>query len=72
MIGCENKTVIEPLLLTAREAAKALNICERTLYSLTKAGELPVVRIGRAVRYNVQDIKDFIEKKSSENSKKTA
>ena len=68
MIGCEQRAVIEPLLLTPKEAAKALNICERTLYGLTKAGELPVVRIGRAVRYNVQDLKDFIEKKSSENS----
>ena len=68
MIGNEQKTMMERMLLTSKEAAKALNICERTLYGLTKAGELPVVRIGRAVRYNVQDLKDFIEKKSSENS----
>jgi len=67
MIQNENY-VVSPFLLTPKEAAKALNICERTLYGLTKAGELPVVRIGRAVRYNVQDLKDFIQKKSSENS----
>lgn len=53
------------LLLTSKEAAKALSVCERTLYGLTKTGELPAIRIGRAVRYSVQDLKDFIEKKSS-------
>ena len=63
--GCP---MMEPLLLTPRDATKALSICDRTLYALTKAGELPVVRIGRAVRYNVQDLKDFIEKKSLESA----
>ncbi len=55
------------LLLTPRDAARALSICERTLYGLTKAGELPVIRIGRAVRYSLDDLKAWI-KKSSENS----
>lgn len=58
---------IERLLLTPRETAQAMNICERTLYTLTKRGDLPVVRIGRALRYSVDDIRDFI-KKSSKNS----
>ena len=59
--------IIGPLLLTPKEAAKTLSICERTLYGLTKRGELPAVRIGRAVRYSVDDLKAWI-KKSSENS----
>ena len=53
---------IEPLLLTPREAAKALAVCERTLFGLTKAGELRAVRIGRAVRYDVRDLRAWIEK----------
>jgi len=63
----------EQLLLTPKEAARSLNVCERTLYSLTKAGELPVVRIGRAVRYDIADLRALIErtKKSSENFQKT-
>jgi len=58
---------IEQLLLTPQEAARSLNVCERTLYSLTKAGELPAVRIGRAVRYDIADLRAWIEraKKSS-------
>lgn len=54
------------LLLTPKEAAQSLSVSERTLYSLTKAGELPAVRIGRAVRYAVADLRAFIEKKSLE------
>jgi len=55
-------TTIEPMLLTPREAAKALSICERTLYALTRRGELPVVRIGRAVRYDVADLRGYIDR----------
>ena len=44
------------LLLTSREAAKALSISERTLWTLTKAGLVQVVRIGRAVRYSLADL----------------
>lgn len=50
------------LLITPREAAKALSVCEKTLWSLTKRGELPAVRIGRAVRYDVSDLQAFIDR----------
>jgi excisionase family DNA binding protein len=56
------QTQVEPLLLTPKEAAKALSVCERTLYGLTKAGELPAVRIGRAVRYDVGDLRAWIDR----------
>lgn len=52
---------IEPLLLTARDTARMLAISERSLYSLTKAGALPAVRIGRSVRYDPGDIRAWIE-----------
>ena len=58
---------VPTLLLTPREAAEALSICERTLYGLSKRGQIPAVRIGRAVRYSVRDLEDWIQK-SSENS----
>jgi excisionase family DNA binding protein len=52
---------IPPLLLTPREAAKALAVCEKTLYTLTAPrGPLPCVRLGRAVRYSVVALRDFI------------
>jgi excisionase family DNA binding protein len=49
------------LLLTAAEAALALAISERTLWQLTRDKEIPVVRLGRSVRYDPADLKRFIE-----------
>jgi excisionase family DNA binding protein len=51
----------EPLLLTVRQAAALLSISERTLWGLTKSSQLPVVRIGRAVRYDFRDLTDWVE-----------
>ena len=51
----------EPLLLTAREAARLLSVCERTLWGLTDRGDLPAVRIGRVVRYDPADLRRWIE-----------
>lgn len=50
------------LLVTPREAAKVLSVCEKTLFTLNKRGELPAVRIGRAVRYAVADLQAFINR----------
>jgi excisionase family DNA binding protein len=54
-------TAPAPLLLTSRQTAAALQVCEKTLWALTRNGRLPVVRIGRAVRYDVADVQRFIE-----------
>jgi hypothetical protein len=52
------------LLLTPREAAVALALCEKTLWSVTQPrGDLRAVRIGRAVRYDVADLRTFIEQR---------
>ena len=56
------------LLLTPRQAAKALSISEKTLYNYTKSGDIPVVRFGRCVRYAPDDLKRWIEKFSRKNS----
>jgi hypothetical protein len=50
------------LLVTAREAARLLAICPRSLWSITSPrGALPVIRLGRAVRYDVRDLVSFAE-----------
>ena len=49
-----------PQLLNPREAAKLLNVCEKTLWSLANHGEIPVVRIGRSVRYDPRDLARWI------------
>jgi len=52
------------LLLSPREAAKALAVCEKTLWSLTKRGEIPAVRIGRAVRYSMDELQAWVRRAS--------
>ena len=50
------------LLLSAREAAKAPSICERTLWTLTQPrGSLPAVRIGARVLYSTAALQQWID-----------
>ena len=46
--------------LRPREAAKALGIGERLLWSMTNAGEIPHLRIGRAIVYPVDMLRDWM------------
>lgn len=49
-------------LLTLREAAALLSVSERTVWQLGADGQIPQVRIGRAVRYDPADLRRWIEK----------
>ena len=52
------------LLLAAREAAEALSVCEKTLWSMTEPrGDLPCVRIGRRVLYDQRDLLAWIDRR---------
>lgn len=50
----------EQLLMTAKQAAAVLAISERTLWKLTNDGQLPAIRFGRIVRYDLTDLRAFI------------
>lgn len=49
------------LLLTPNEAARALSISPRTLWTLTHSGQIPFVRIGWLVRYSPADLQAWID-----------
>lgn len=51
------------LLLTPVRAAQSLSISPRTLWTLTKSGQIPCVRIGRLVRYDPQDLQRWIDQR---------
>ena len=51
------------LLLTPRETAEVLRISERTLWGLTASGQIPSLRIGRSVRYDINDLRDWIDER---------
>jgi excisionase family DNA binding protein len=48
------------LSLRPREAAEALGISPRLLWTLTKSGEVPHTRIGRAVVYPVDRLREWL------------
>lgn len=56
------KSTIETTrLMTVKNAAAYLAISERKLWDMTKTGEIPAVRLGRAVRYDRSDLDSFIQ-----------
>src|SRR5207244_2425171 len=64
-VGVARMTVSTPaerLLLSPAEAARALSISPRTLWSLTAPrGPISVVRCGRSVRYAPDDLRRWID-----------
>jgi excisionase family DNA binding protein len=54
------------LLLSAREAAKRLAISDRSLFTLTKSGQLPCVRVGTSKRYSVETLRRWIQQSEAD------
>ena len=57
---------ITRLLLTPNEAAAALRISPRLLWSKTKIGEIACVRIGKCVRYDPRSLLRFLDAVATE------
>lgn len=60
----EPRSSVPCLALRPKEAAKALGIGERLLWSKTNCGEIPHVRIGRAVLYPVESLREFLARET--------
>ena len=54
---------VQKAVLSTREAAAYLSISLPTLFRLTRAGELPHLRIGRVIRYRVEDLDAFLKER---------
>ena len=52
-------------LVKVKDAANYLAISERKLWDLSQNGIIPVVRLGRAIRYDLIDLDNFIRKMKS-------
>jgi excisionase family DNA binding protein len=52
-----------PLLVDTPTAAKMLGISPRTIWSLTATRQLLAVRIGRSVRYSIDDLHSFVNRR---------
>ena len=51
----------QKLLYTQEQAAKLLNLSTKTLYRLRKAGKLQFVRVGNAIRYDIESLRSLIQ-----------
>jgi excisionase family DNA binding protein len=52
-----------PILISAEELAKLMQVSERTLWRLLFAGKVPQpVRIGRNTRWRYAEVREWIEK----------
>lgn len=59
------RTESPKLLLTPREAAETLSVCEKSLWSLTAPrGPIKCVRLGRSVRYSIEALREFVAQQS--------
>jgi len=55
----------ENRLLTADDIAQRLQVSKSLAYALMQRGEIPTVRLGRAVRVRPQDLEEFIDSRVS-------
>ena len=62
----DRQAAAEPLLYTRRQVAALLNLCEKSVWQLTRDGRLPAVRLGRSVRYAREDIERLITSAKAE------
>jgi excisionase family DNA binding protein len=58
------EVALVPMLLRTTEVGKLLGLGRSTIFELLAAGELPTVRIGRAVRVPRQALDDWIRQRT--------
>jgi excisionase family DNA binding protein len=56
----------KPSILTADDAAKLLGISRRTLCKKTADGQIPHFKIGKVVRFNLSELRKYIERQGIE------
>ena len=55
------------LLLRIPEVAETLGIGRSKIYEIIASGELPTVRVGRAVRISVTTLQKWVEEREQQN-----
>ena len=64
-VGTATRADAGPILLRVPEAADWLRLGRSTVYELINRGELPVVRVGTAVRIRVADLEAWAERQAT-------
>lgn len=59
-LDADDVATVDVLLVTSRDAARMLAVSERTLWTLSHDGSIPRVKVKSAVRFSVEDLKNWI------------
>jgi len=62
----QQEAPMQRFLLRIPEVAKALGLGRTKIYELIAAGELPVIRVGRAVRVSVTAVQKWVEEQNNQ------
>lgn len=57
----QNGKLSDVALVSPKQAAKLLDISERTLWGMKDRGEIPHLKLGHLVKYPVADLKRWID-----------
>jgi excisionase family DNA binding protein len=60
-----NEAHVAPLLLSIKEAAITLGVCERTIWTLAQERQLPHVRVGRRVLFSRAALEAWITRQET-------
>jgi len=66
----QNEPETPCLSMRPREAAKALGISERLLWEWTDRGKVPHIRLGKAILYPVDSLRDWLKKQAQQDEEK--
>lgn len=55
------KTISEVKILTATEVAEMLGVSRETIYRLARSNQIPHFRVGTALRFSKEKVKEWIE-----------
>jgi excisionase family DNA binding protein len=61
--------LVEPLLVTVKQAAAMLCVSRTTVYELMWREELIPVRIGRSVRLSIEQLQEFVRRQTTDSSR---
>jgi excisionase family DNA binding protein len=64
--------MIDEAFLTTEEVLEYLQVTQRTVYRLIKAGRIPAVRVGRQWRFRKQDVDRWLESQQGRSARATA
>jgi excisionase family DNA binding protein len=61
-VSVTDRTASDPQLRSTAKTARMLDCSVRTLYRLVERGELMPIRVGRDLRFEVEDVRRYLDR----------